>query len=78
MAFKSITLFLPRVARSRMVATTVCYGVPATEMGSFFLGQPIFGSTIFPFTIAPMALLMSFKDPLPLPFLTTTSLSIMR
>ncbi|XP_040950727.1 pectate lyase isoform X2 [Gossypium hirsutum] len=75
MAFKSITLFLPRVARSRMVKTTMGYGVTATEMGSLFLEQPMFGSTIFPFTIALMALSMSFKDQLMLPFLTATSLT---
>ncbi|MBA0867008.1 hypothetical protein Goshw_026409, partial [Gossypium schwendimanii] len=28
-------------------------------------GVSLFGATIFPFTIAPMALLMSFKDPQP-------------
>ncbi|MBA0753956.1 hypothetical protein Gogos_021067 [Gossypium gossypioides] len=37
MAFKSITLFPPRVARSNMVKTTIGYGVPATEMGSLLL-----------------------------------------
>ncbi|MBA0867007.1 hypothetical protein Goshw_026409 [Gossypium schwendimanii] len=40
-------------------------------------GVSLFGATIFPFTIAPMALLMSFKDPQPLPFLTATSLTTM-
>ncbi|MBA0788858.1 hypothetical protein Gotri_026756, partial [Gossypium trilobum] len=61
MASKSITLFSPRVARSRMVKTTLGYRVPATVIGSLFSEQPIFGSTIFPFTIAPMVLSMSFK-----------------
>ncbi|TYH19365.1 hypothetical protein ES288_A05G346000v1 [Gossypium darwinii] len=61
MAFISITLFPPRVARSRMVKTTLGYGVPATEMGSLFLEQPTFGLTIFLFTIASMVLSMSFK-----------------
>ncbi|MBA0566826.1 hypothetical protein Golob_011605 [Gossypium lobatum] len=37
---------------------TMGYGVPATEMGSLFSEQPTFGSTIFPFTIASMALSM--------------------
>ncbi|MBA0755537.1 hypothetical protein Gogos_022171 [Gossypium gossypioides] len=59
MASKSIILFLPRVARSRMVKTTLGYRVPATEMESLFSEKPTFGSTIFPFTITPMVLLMS-------------------
>ncbi|MBA0864671.1 hypothetical protein Goshw_005057 [Gossypium schwendimanii] len=58
-----------------MVKTTMGYGVPATEMGSLFSEQPMFRSTIFPFTIALMALSMSFKDPLQLPFLTAISLT---
>ncbi|KAG4148927.1 hypothetical protein ERO13_D05G313701v2 [Gossypium hirsutum] len=50
--------------------------VTATETGCLFSDQPMFGLTILPFTIAPMALSMSFKDQLPLPFLTATSLTI--
>ncbi|MFQ6661581.1 hypothetical protein Gotur_029694 [Gossypium turneri] len=38
-------------------------------------GVSLFGAIIFPFTIAPMALSMSFKDPQPLPFLTAISLT---
>ncbi|MBA0776202.1 hypothetical protein Gotri_011228, partial [Gossypium trilobum] len=48
MAFKSITIFPPRVARSRMVKTTMGYGVLATEMRSLFLEIPTFRLTIFP------------------------------
>ncbi|MBA0864981.1 hypothetical protein Goshw_007885 [Gossypium schwendimanii] len=73
MASKSITLFSPRVARSGMVKTTLGYGVPATMIRSLFSEQPMFGSTIFPCTIEPMVLSMSFKVPLSLPFLTATS-----
>ncbi|MBA0754179.1 hypothetical protein Gogos_005510 [Gossypium gossypioides] len=59
MAYISITLFLPMVARLRMLKTTLGYGVQATKMGSLFSEQPMFGSTIFHFTIAPMVLSMS-------------------
>ncbi|MBA0624618.1 hypothetical protein Godav_009947, partial [Gossypium davidsonii] len=75
MASISITLVSLRVARSRMVKTTLGKGLPGMEMGSIVLEQPTFGSTIFPFTIAPMVLSILFKVPLPLPFRATISLT---